>query len=576
MYDGQSVVEHGFNVYPENVAQNTLVSSGGGIGIGASMATTNQIQYSALYEWTDNQGQIHRSAPSVPLIVQLPANATITPKTVVGTTTVGSKRIVGAYSPTDLYVGQVIVDQTNPTTFVAGTYITGFDLTAGDIFVSTEATAAHVGDTFATFDVNTITIRVPTLRQTDKQNVSIVLYRTENNGTIFYRVTSASRTSTSNGLIFNNKTVDFVTISDVLPDAAIIGNQQLYTTGGVVENIAAPAISALATFKNRMVYLSPESPYQWGFSQQVLPGLPVEFNSEEFVQNVDQQIGQLQGVKPLDDKLIFYGPISKWYVVGQGPSPIGTNNDFTDATRIQGVTGCSNPDSIIEIPNGLMYQDRIRGIYLLDRALNEQYIGSDVESYNAIKINSAQKFESQTKAVFTLANGVNLLYDWYVNQWETDPFAVAAEDSTIFQKKLTYIQANGLILQQTPGVYSDNGAVIPIELESGWISFAGLEGFQRVWEFQLMGTYHSPHTLTLTFYTDFSNVASQTVVIPVLSNPANGYKFRIGMKVQKCTSIKFKIEESQASPGQGFSLSSVAFRVASKKGLNKLAARESF
>lgn len=58
MYDGQSVVEHGFLLYPERMSASA--SGSAGVANGA-------YNYIAVYEWTDNYGQIHRSAPSVPL-----------------------------------------------------------------------------------------------------------------------------------------------------------------------------------------------------------------------------------------------------------------------------------------------------------------------------------------------------------------------------------------------------------------------------------------------------------------------------------------------------------------------------
>lgn len=57
MYDGENVVEHGFLLYPENLT-TTPATSGG------SLADGSYVVY-ALYEWTDQYGQIHRSQPSV-------------------------------------------------------------------------------------------------------------------------------------------------------------------------------------------------------------------------------------------------------------------------------------------------------------------------------------------------------------------------------------------------------------------------------------------------------------------------------------------------------------------------------
>lgn len=70
MYDGQSVVEHGFHLYPENVVC-TAVGSGGSLDAGS-------YQIYVVYEWTDNFGQIHRSQPSVASTVSTGASDSIT------------------------------------------------------------------------------------------------------------------------------------------------------------------------------------------------------------------------------------------------------------------------------------------------------------------------------------------------------------------------------------------------------------------------------------------------------------------------------------------------------------------
>lgn len=57
-YDGYSVVEHGFHMYPEIAAITPF-----GVG-GLILAGT--YQYVAVWEWVDAQGQVHRSAPSIP------------------------------------------------------------------------------------------------------------------------------------------------------------------------------------------------------------------------------------------------------------------------------------------------------------------------------------------------------------------------------------------------------------------------------------------------------------------------------------------------------------------------------
>ena len=349
------------------------------------------------------------------------------------------------------------------------------------------------------------------------------------------------------------------------------------TDGGEVENINMPATSAITSFKNRAVGIAPESPYSWFYSKQVLPNTPTEFSSELFLENVDQKIGKITAIGTLDDKLILFGPTRKYYVVGSGPTPSGVNNDFSEAQIITGSAGCSNQRSVIELPIGLLYQNSVKGIYLLDRSLQDRYIGADVEAYNGIAITSAVNVPTQNKCVLTLATGVNLVYDYFVNQWEVDPLPASyVVDATQFQSTYCWLAPNGVIYQQTPGQYTDAGAFIPMSFKTGWLSFANIGGFQRVWELQLVGTYKSPHTLTVNIYTDFSTSIAQTVTIPVLSDPGL-YQFRIRLTHQKCETMQIEVIESQSAPyGEGFSLSAMNLRAGVKKGQYKLPAGASY
>lgn len=568
MYDGANVVEHGFHLSPENLGPQAL-TSGGGIGLSLNTGTVvNQVQYVALYEWSDNQGQLHRSAVSPAVSVALPS---IAAHTFTADTTVNSLTLATVSSFTSLVVGQVITGAGIP----AGAYIAQLIPASSQIVMSLPATATAATVTVSTKDLGSITVNVPTIQPTRKSRVSIALYRTENNQTIFYRVSSLT------SLTYNDKSVSYIQFTDTLPDSVIVGNEQLYTTGGEVDNDNAPALSAITTFKNRAIYLSPENPFQWGYSKQVIDGTPVEFSSLLFSQNVDQRVGALKAAGPLDDKLVLFGPTSKFYVVGTGPSPSGANNDFSEATKIAGTSGCSNPASVLEIPIGLMYQDSVKGIWLLDRSLQEKYIGAEVESFNSYTVTSAQHIPDANKAIFTLSNGSNLVYDYFVGQWEVDPFPAAVVDSAVFENDFCYVQADGLELQQTPGVFIDTQNASPnailMSLKTSWLSFAQIQGFQRIWELQILGTYKSPHTLTVNIYTDFSTSIAQTFTIPVLTDPGlYQFRLRMGSGVQKCETMQIEILESQSSLGEGLSLSALTLRVGVKKGMNKLPASKSF
>lgn len=578
-YDGYNVVEQGFHIYPENLFNNSIgAANTGGIGTGASTATINQMQYVAIYSWIDNQGQINRSNPSPALTINISTlQGNLTTLATVSTTQ-GSNVLTFVSAIASIIVGQTVTNNVVGSipsgTIPLGSVIESID-SAGNITISNPCTGTYAGVNLVSGDVYSIQVGVPYLRFTQKTDVSLILYRTTNNGTTFYRVNNPITLGFNGGLVLNDPSQYHAIFTDTVPDAVLIGNEQLYTTGGEVGNINAPSVSSICNFKNRLCYLTPEAPLTWGYSKQVQNGVPVEFNSLEFFENIDQRIGQATAIAQLDDKLIIFGASSKFYVVGEGPTPEGTQNDFTEATKIAGTTGTNNPASVLEIPIGLLYKDSEKGIMLLDRSLQEQYIGADVEAFNSQVITSSSLIPNSHRCIFTLANGQNLVYDYFLNQWEVDIFPSYAVDSTIFENDLCYITQNGAIQQQSPGTYSDNGALIPIYLLTGPVSFAGLQGFERAKEFQLLGTWFSPHNLTINFYYDYSATPGQTVVINCQTQPSI-YQFRVHLKVQKCEAVQVEIIETDSVAGQGFSLSSIAFRVGLKQGLNKLPAGASY
>ena len=69
MYDGAAVVENGFHLFTENAT--AVVAAGGSL-------TAGVIQTCFVLRWTDAQGQVHRSAPSVPISSTVALNDKVT------------------------------------------------------------------------------------------------------------------------------------------------------------------------------------------------------------------------------------------------------------------------------------------------------------------------------------------------------------------------------------------------------------------------------------------------------------------------------------------------------------------
>jgi hypothetical protein len=512
-YDGVKPVEQGFQVWPENVVATTS-GSGGSIAAGT-------YYYVFTYEWTDNAGNLQRSAPSIPVVV----------------TTTGA--------------------------------------------------------------TSTNTINVPTLRLTYKiapNPVRIVGYRWSAAQQVYYQFTSVTSPT------INDPTIDSVVFTDTSSDLSILGQTLLYTTGGVIEDIAAPASIDSALFNNRLFLIDAEDRNLLWFSKQVIESTPVEMSDLLTLYiapttGTQGSTGPMTALSTMDDKLIIFKKDAIYYINGTGPDNTGANSSFSDPVFITSSVGCSNPDSIVLMPMGIMFQSD-KGIWLLGRDLNTNYIGSPVEVYNSQIINSAESIPATTQVRFVLNNNITLMYDYFYNQWGTHS-NTAAISSTLYQNSLTYLNKYGQIMQEAPNTYKDGSVPVLMSFTTSWINIAGLQGYERFYFANLLGTYFTPFKLEVGLAYDYNPSAIQNIqVLPdnYVANwggeaqwgsggPWGGlgniFSARLFPEKQKCQSFQVSIQEvydpsfSQPS-GQGLSLSGLALVVGVKKGYRTQSARKSF
>lgn len=427
-YDGYVAVEQGFHLYPDYVEATTAMTGG---------FLKDQIYfYVATYEWADNQGNIFRSAPSIPFRV---------------TTTGG--------------------------------------------------------------DVSANTINVPTLRITYKtaNPVKIVIYRWSTDQQTYYQVTSITAPT------LNSTSSDSIAFVDTLADASILGNNILYTTGGVIENVGAPSFSDVSLYRSRLFGIDSEDDNLLWYSKQVIEATPVEMSDlfTIFVAPTTGAQGSSGGMKciaPLDDKLIIFKRDAIYYIVGNGPDNTGANNDFSEPVFVTSTVGSENKRSIVFMPKGLMFQSD-KGIWLLGRDLSTQYIGAPVQGFtDNATVDSAVSVPGTNQVRFTLSTGITLMYDYYYDQWGVFT-GVPCVSSTLYENLHTFVDQYGRVFQETPNVYKDGSNPVLMKFTTGWLNFAGLQGYQRIYYFDLLGKYISPHKLNVQIAYDYNSAASQQTVI---------------------------------------------------------------
>ncbi len=514
-YDGVRPVEHGFHVWPENVRVTTATGSGS-----IAAGTYN---YVFTYEWTDNAGNLHRSAPSIP-------------------------------------VSQV-----------------------------------------TTTSSSTNTIKVPTLRLTYKLTpnpVRIVGYRWSAAQETYYQFTSLTSPT------LNNPAIDSVSFTDTLADSSILGNVILYTAGGVIENIAAPSSIDSALFDNRLFLIDAEDQNLLWYSKQVIENVPVEMSDLLTIYvapttGAQGSTGPMKALSAMDDKLIIFKKDAIYYINGNGPDNTGNNSTYSQPIFITSSVGSSNPNSAVLTPNGVMFQSD-KGIYLLGRDLSTPYIGAPVEAYNNNTVVSAETIPGTTQVRLILDNNITLMYDYYYNEWATHT-NVEAISATLYQGRHTYLNTAGQVFQETPGMYLDGSEPVLLGLTTSWINIAGVQGLERFYFANLLGTYFTPFKLNVTFSYNYNSSATESIIVTPSnyaqpygdealwgSGPAWGgndssniFSERLFPSQQKCQSFQVTIQEVYDSSlgqaaGQGLSLTGLALIVGTKKGYRTQSAAKSF
>lgn len=448
-------------------------------------------EYQFIYQWTNNQGNIERSAPSTPVVVHV---------------------------------------------------------ASGSSYVN---------------------IAVPCLNLTYKtaNPIIIVGYRWSPSQEIFYQFTSITQP------VYNDTTAQIVTIPDAWADENIVGNDIIYTTGGILENFCPPSTSIMSLFDNRLWMVNNEDRNLLYFSKSIIEATPIEMSPllTYFVPPTiggQGSTGDITALAAMDDKLIIFKNSAIYYINGSGPNDTGANSQYSQPLFVTSPVGCANQASITQVPAGLMFQAANgKGIWLLGRDLIVKYIGDGVEDYNSYAVLWATTIPNTNQVRFGLSGGPILMYDYYVNQWGT--FAGLSSVSCVLYQGLatllsSLIGNSASVYQETPGVYADGATPVAMSFTTSWLQIGGLRGYQRSYFLFYLGTYLSSHRIQTDLCLDYDSTIVQTDIITPDSTQSIEQE-RIFFKYARCKAFRLTFTELISTAGAGLTLSGINVQVGFKK-----------
>lgn len=408
------------------------------------------------------------------------------------------------------------------------------------------------------------------LHMTRRAGVSIGYYRTTNGGTVYYwdGETAASAAP---------PTADSVTKDLLTADASLTSAAALYTTGGVLENRTPPSPRSIFVAKDRL----------W------VPNGAELHHTKKFVGGVAAawgiglskrltQVRKPLAVVAMDDKVVVMGEDALAYFVGDGPSDLG-QGAWSEDYRIESPVACASAASVVQIPAGVMFQAaNSAGIWLLTRGLDLQYIGADVDGYNAYTVTSAVLVPKRNQVKITLSDGSNgpqvlLVYDLLSGQWGFESIAGGnrAIGGVLWRGEHAYMLSNGDVYYQDATLFADNAVGYQLRFRTGWLKPAGMQGYWRARRIAIVGAKKAAHNLVCEVRYDYDETIAETFTFDASDNVPAGddnYQFRARLERQKCEALSVEIYDHQTEYGanEGFSINELAIEVGMKRGINRL------
>jgi hypothetical protein len=194
--------------------------------------------------------------------------------------------------------------------------------------------------------------------QAGVRQTTICVYRTTNGGQTYYWCNSSEYSATGTDIV------------DTMSDSLLISQEILYTQGarggnaGMLEWYGMPPCRCCWASGERVIAGGLESPKQVRFSNLPYPGEQVSWpENAAFWVDVTEPV---TAVAALDGIYVVASETSIWIVTGQGPDAFGIGS-FDTPRRVSATVGVHSWRSLVETPDGLMFQGNDGQIYLLQR-----------------------------------------------------------------------------------------------------------------------------------------------------------------------------------------------------------------
>lgn len=321
--------------------------------------------------------------------------------------------------------------------------------------------------------------------------------------------TTPGATDASNAL-FDGPTGDYM---------GMLREPYLYTTGGVLDNVATPGCKAMCVHQNRLVVGGADDSTVVWFSKELSPTDAVGFN--DLLTLTIEAGGAVTGLASMNSSLFVFKKNDVYVISGTMPDATGNSASMSEPTRLPSGIGCIDHRSVLSTPIGIFFQST-RSIELMTPDLQTRPIGDKVidrltsyphvtsvshnattqEVYFVCQSNQLSRaVDSTTTIVLVYSYLINAWYEWQVSHLGGGQAAMTIVGLQPWIAMRGATQA--YVYQQVPGQYVDGledttpplNAYTYTFIQSSWqtapFALNQVQGFQRAKRCRLLAVIAS-------------------------------------------------------------------------------------
>lgn len=340
-----------------------------------------------------------------------------------------------------------------------------------------------------------------------------------------------------------------ITHTDTSPDSVVVGQPLLYTNGGVLPAGSPPPTQIVHKHRNRLFAIDDEDKRRLVYTKELETGLAPEWSSVL----VHLLPRNAYAVDTVGSDLVVFCEDSVYTLRGNGIDIFGRSGSYYEELRMP--TAYVVEKNLVKNTNiGLVFYSGASIYLMAGQSIRE--LSSPIKERLANDVIYRIEEDPDEKTIRFLYNSGMHLYNYEFDRWSDCSFGNLLDMARTDDKQLWFwekkLGSKGKLLKENKSKYlhGSTGSTYGIAITTPWLRLGNINGYQRVYECQILGDYYGAHGLQIITSTDYA-AASKEVISKSYSTSFEPYLVSWVPAIGRCQAIRIQLSEIASGDSAG-------------------------